>query len=315
MNFLIFSIKKIPFFLLLGLTLAITACGQSTASKPLSTTNRLNSGGLLTAPNTLSTTNHLNADYAAFTYENVDFKIVSVAQQSSFDDDSTTGAASIVRIGVKESNEANTSVYIPYSDAFLLILPDGDTIPASAEETPGTINQNIATDNWIDFPLNDQQDLNKLVLRVGTADEHQMNIPLVNYPNVSTYQSKTTTPEDKFQYGGVDWTVTKVTASLSANGQQADAGMRYIAVELSAHNTGSSPFYPQPDNNIRLKSQDALQSPTDSTLPLAIAADPRGDIGIIYFLMPERDTQLTLDFLAQPYSHIPEASTSFQVPV
>ena len=315
MKFLIFSIKKIPFFLLLGLTLAITACDQSTASKPLSTTNHLNSGGLLTAPNTLSTTNHLNANYATFTYENVDFKIVSVAQQSSFDDDSTTGAAFVVRLVVKESNEANANVYIPYSAAFLLILPDGDTVPASAEETPGTINQNIVTNNWVDFPLNDQQDLNKLVLRVGTANEHQMDIPLTNNTNVSKYQSKTLTPEGKFQYGGVDWTVTKVTASLSANGQQADAGMRYIAVELSAYNAGPSAFYPQPDNNIRLKSQDALQSPTVSTLPLAIVAAPKSTTGIVYFLMPENDTQLTLDFLAQPYSHIPEASASFQVPV
>src|SRR3977135_2307920 len=97
----IFYIKKIPFFSLLGLTLVVTACSQ------------------LTAPNSFSTPSHQNTDYATFTYENVDFKIVSVAQQSSFDDDSTTGAAFIVRIGVKESNEADTGVYIPYSNAFL----------------------------------------------------------------------------------------------------------------------------------------------------------------------------------------------------
>jgi hypothetical protein len=296
-KFLIFYIKKIPFFLLLGLTLVITACGQSTASKPLSTPN------------------HQNSDYATFTYENVDFKIVSVAQQSSFDDDSTTGSAFIVRLAVKESNESSLSVYIPYSNAFLLKLLDGDTVPASAEETPGTINQNIVTNNWVDFPLNDQQDLNNLVLRVGAVNEHQMDIPLTTKPDVSKYQSKTITPEGKFQYGGVDWTITKVIASLSANGQQANAGMRYIAVELSVYNAGPSAFYPQPDNNIRLKSQDALQSPAASTLPLAIVAAPKSTTGIVYFLMPENDTQLTLDFLAQPYSHIPEASASFQVPV
>ncbi|HEX3640699.1 MAG TPA: hypothetical protein VHV10_05360 [Ktedonobacteraceae bacterium] len=297
MKCFIFYIQKIPFFSLLGLTLVVTACSQ------------------LTAPNAFSTPSHQNADYATFTYENVDFKIVSVAQQSSFDDDSTTGAAFIVRIGVKERNEADTGVYIPYSDAFLLILPDGDTISASAEETPGTIDQNIVTDNWVDFPLNDQQDLNKLVLRVGVANEHQMDIPLTNNLDVSKYQSKTIMSEDKFQYGGVDWTITKVTASLSANGQQADARMRYIAVELSAYNAGPDAFYPQPDNNIRLKSQDTLQSPAVSTLPLAIVAAPKGTTGIVYFLMPENDTQLTLDFLAQPYSHIPEVSASFQVPV
>jgi hypothetical protein len=297
MKFLIFYIKQIPFFGLLGLALVITACNQSTAS------------------GSLSTPNHQNANYATFIYENVDFKIVSVAQQSSFDDDSTTGAASIIRIGVRESNKADTDVDIPYSDAFLLVLPDGDTVPASAEENSGMINQHIVTDNWVDFPLNDQQDLNKLVLRVGTANEHQMDIPLVNHPNVSAYQSKTTMPQDKFEYGDVDWTITRVTASLSANGQQADAGMRYIAVELSAYNTGSSPFYPQPDNTIRLKSQDVLQNPAISTLPSAIAADSRSMTGIVYFLMPENDTQLTLVFLTQPSSHIPEVSTSFQVPV
>ncbi len=237
----------------------------------------------LTAPKGVSTTSLGNASYATFTYENVDFKIGSLTQQNNFNFDRTTSSSFVLRL--------------------------------AAEETSSAISQNVVRDNWVDFPLSNEQDLDKLVLRVGAADEHQMDIPLTENPNLSRYQPKTITPENKFQYSGVDWTITKVTASLSANGKQADVGMRYIAVELSAYNSGSSPFYPQPDNNIRLKSQDALQNPAVSTLPLAIMAAAKGATGTVYFLMPEHDTQLTLDFLAQPYSHIPEVFTSFQVPV
>ncbi len=297
MKFIISHLKQIPFVGLLGLALVITTCNQ------------------LTAPKGVSATSLGNASYATFTYENVDFKIVSLTQQNNFNFDRTTSSSFVLRLVTKESSKADRDVYIFYSDVFHLILPDSHSVPASAEETSSAISQNVVRDNWVDFPLSNEQDLDKLVLRVGAADEHQMDIPLTENPNLSRYQPKTITPENKFQYSGVDWTITKVTASLSANGKQADVGMRYIAVELSAYNSGSSPFYPQPDNNIRLKSQDALQNPTVSTLPLAIVAASKGTTGVVYFLMPEPDTQLTLDFLAQPYSHIPEASTSFQVPV
>ncbi|HEY4032441.1 MAG TPA: hypothetical protein VGL94_00575, partial [Ktedonobacteraceae bacterium] len=89
---------------------------------------------------------------------------------------------------------------------------------------------------------------------------------------------------------------------------------RYIAVELLVNNSGADSFYVDPSSYIRLKSQDVSQAPTSSTLQLPISAGSKGATGVVYFLMPESDTQLTLDFLAQPDSHIKEASTSFQIP-
>ncbi len=234
-------------------------------------------------------------------------------QQNKFNDDNNASAVYILRLVTKESSKTDASVYVPYSDAFHLILPDGNNIPASQEKDPSYVDQGVVRDNWVDFPLDSKQNVDKLILRIGKADEHQMDIPLTKNPDLSKYQVRAITPNSKLQYGGVDWTVTKVTASLSANGKQADAGKRYITVALLADNSGSRDFYAGVDQYFRLKSQDISQVPAHSTLPGYINSGSKGTTGVVDFLMPENATQLTLDFLVQPDSHIQEASTSFRV--
>jgi len=236
-----------------------------------------------------------------------------VDQQNKFNDDNNASAVYILRLVTKESSKTDASVYVPYSDAFHLILPDGNNIPASQEKDPSYVDQGVVRDNWVDFPLDSKQNVDKLILRIGKADEHQMDIPLTKNPDLSKYQVRAITPNSKLQYGGVDWTVTKVTASLSANGKQADAGKRYITVALLADNSGSRDFYAGVDQYFRLKSQDISQVPAHSTLPGYINSGSKGTTGVVDFLMPENATQLTLDFLVQPDSHIQEASTSFRV--
>jgi hypothetical protein len=312
MKVLDFSVRKNLFLSLLGLTFVLGACSsQATAPTSVPNTNLNNSGSGVNAGATQSTSSNGST---AFTYENVDIVIDSMDQQNKFTDDTSTSGAFVLRLATKESNKTDSSVYIPYGDVFHLISPDGNSIPASEEKTADTIGQGVIRNNWVDFPLESKQNIDKLILHIGKADEHQMDIPLTKNPDLSQYQPKTITPNSKLQYGGVDWTVTKVTASLNAEGKQADVGKRYIAVELLVNNSGADSFYVDPSSYIRLKSQDVSQAPTSSTLQLPISAGSKGATGVVYFLMPESDTQLTLDFLAQSDSHIKEASTSFQIP-
>lgn len=314
-----FHKTKLLFLCLLGLTFVMGACSsQATAPTSIPNSGPNNSGsGVNTDTTQPVSSNGGSSDsngYATFTYENVDIVIGSVDQQNKFNDDTSTSGPVVLRLVTKESNKADSSVYVPYGDTFHLTLPDGSRIPASEEKTPDTLGQGAVRNNWVDFPLESKQNIDKLILHIGKANEHQMDIPLTKNPDLSKYQPKTVTPNSALQYGGVDWKVTKVTASLSAGGKQADAGKRYIAVELLVNNSGSDSFYVDPNNYIRLKSSNVSQAPTSSTLQLPINAGSKGNTGVVYFLMPESDTQLTLDFLAQPDSHIKEASISFQLP-
>lgn len=311
--------KKIMFLSLIGLTFVLGAC-SSQATAPTSVPNTslnipgsgVNAG--VTQPASSNGSSSGSNEKSTFTYENIDIAIESVDQQKKFDDDNSTSSAVVLRLVTKESSKTDSSVYIPYSDAFHLVLPNGNKVPASQEKTTSYVDQEVIRDNWVDFPLESKQNLDKLILRVGKADEHQMDIPLTKNPDLSKYQPNFITPNSKLQYGVVDWTVTKVTASLSANGKQADAGKRYVAVELLAENSGSNDFYPNPDSYFRLKSQDVSQIPAHSTLPGYINSGSKGTTGVVYFLMPEDATQLKLDLLAQPDSHVKEASTSFHIP-
>jgi hypothetical protein len=176
----------------------------------------------------------------------------------------------------------------------------------------GGVPQDVVRNNWVDFPVNSKQDVNTLILHIGTNTEHQIDVPLKQNPDLSQYQSITVNPNAKLTYGGVNWTVTQATAQLSADATQATAGNRYIILTFKADNPTNTSFYPFPSDNFRLQAPDATANPTNSTLPASIAAGSNGTTGTVTFLMPQNDKTFTLKFLAQPAQNIAAASANIQ---
>jgi hypothetical protein len=283
-----------------------TANSTSSTTSTYNTTTTGNGYGTNGTPQAIpTTTTQVNA---AVTYASVDVSIVNAQKASSFADDNNLSNAKIaVRLNLKEHNPTTDTIYLFYGDNFHLILPDGSSVAAGSEQNNGGIGQAVTRNNWVDFPLTSNIDVSKLTLRIGGANEAQMDVPLTASPDVSKYQLKTITPNSAFTYAGLNWTLTTVTSSLSANGKQATTGMRYITVTLKANNPTQNNFYVFPNDYARLQAGTTTSPPTDNTLSSSIAAGTTGSTGTITFLMPKSATSFTLIML--PRSDTTPAAT------
>jgi hypothetical protein len=248
-----------------------------------------------------------------FTYSSIDLTLVSVQQASSFSDDSSTSQGG-VRVSMHESNPTTRGAPYAYGDVVRLVLPGGSIVPPSNEKNFEAPAAGVSQDNWIDFAVTAQNiDLGKLILRFGASSENQMDIPLVPNADLSKYQPKTVTPNTKFQYAGMSWTLTSATESLSANGQQAKTGMVYIVVTLKAVNSSASDFSAYPGDYIRLKSGDTTAAPVDFTFPVGVASQATG-MGTFSFTVPRGSTSFRLLMLVRQTSPpINAASATFQI--
>jgi hypothetical protein len=297
--------------------LVLSGCGQSQdlpVNQPAPVTPTKPANGQGAAQGTLPQGTTPVAGQGAtstFNYRSAVITIVSVDQQKQFKDDDQSTGPLVVRVNIREQNPTEQSIYINYDEVARLILPDGRSV-APKTNAPGVIERGIVRNSWLDFSLNSNQDLSKAIVRMGTVKEHQMDIPLAQNRDLTKYQPRSITPNTKVQYG-VNWTVTKVTTSLSADGEQADAGKRYIIVTLQADNATANDFYPTPPESIRLKSNTVVQAPKSTTLPGSIAAHSTGTTGTITFLMPENDSNLQLQFLARSNESIKAAYANFQI--
>jgi hypothetical protein len=248
-----------------------------------------------------------------FTYAGIEMTITSVQEKQSFPDDNSA-TSNTVRINMNEKNPTTSGGGFLYSDVARLLLPDGTT--ANFENSQNSTGPGASTSrtNWIDFSVPASNlDLSKLVLRMGTANESQMDIPLMPGADLSKYQPKTITPNTAFQYAGLSWTITKVTESLSAADKQAATGQVYIVVTLGAVNSTGSDFSAYPGDYLRLKSGDTTSSPTDFTFPVSVASQSNGS-GTVTFSMPQGNTSFTLMMLTRPASPpINAASATFQI--
>jgi len=289
--------------------------GQSTTGTSGNSTATAGSGqnGTATTSGGVTGTEQLNL---MVTYASIDLTIVSVQQANSFADDTSATQPGVVRVNMQEHNTTTHSGNFLYSDVTRLILPDGSTILApDSEQNPIGPDASVSRTNWIDFPVTTQVDLSKLVLRLGTPTENQMDIPLSPNANLSKFQLKTVSPNMKFQYAGLNWTLTTATASLSNDAQQASNGMRYVVVTLSVDNPTSNDFSAYWGDYIRLKSGAITSSPSsDTTFPTSFAAGSAGTTGSVIFLMPQDSTSFTLIMLAQNSSPpISQATANFQI--
>ena len=291
---------------------ALSSAASSTTST-YNTTTTGNGYGTNGTPQAIpTTTTQVNA---TVTYASVDVTIMNAQKASSFTDDTNTSSPYVVRLNIKEHNPSTSAVYMFYGDNFHLLLSDGTSIAAGSEHDSSGIGQDVTRSNWVDFPVTTNVDVSKLTLRIGGATEAQMDVPLTASPDVSKYQLKTITPNSAFKYAGLNWTLTTVTSSLSANGKQATTGMRYIVVTLKVNNPTQNNFYVFPNDYARLQAGTTTSPPTNHTFDSSIAAGTTGATGTITFLMPQSATSFTLIMLPRSDTTPPatQVTTTFQI--
>ena len=259
-----------------------------------------------------------------FTYASETITLTSVQEAASFADDlQPHQGQGLVRITLNENNPSHWHAgFGLFSDVAHLLLPDGSTVSVNTVKSDGGLDANTSrTNNWLDFAVSSAiPDLSKLVLRMGTATEHQMDIPLMPNADLSQYQDKTITPNTPVSYGGLNWTLQSATLSLSgAKGAQATAGMRYVILSLRVDNpTSHDVVIGFPEDYMRLKSTEVTSAPIvdTMTLPGHAPANTTNVTGTVFFLMPENDTTFTLEWLVSKNPvYDPVSDTQVNTPI
>lgn len=281
---------------------AVRWVGSLASTSSSTTTGNGTTGSGSGAPGTSSTptiapiSQNMNA---TVTYASVVLNFTSVKEASSFTDDSNGNSPVLLRINFGERNPTTGTVFVSYNDNFRLILPDGTSVVPGNEQNGGGIDQAVSRTNWIDFPLSSSTDVGKLILRIGAPTDAQMDIPLTASPDVSKYQDKTITPNSAFQYVGLNWTLTSVTSSLSANGKQATTGNRYITLAFKVDNPSANTVYISPNNYLRLKAGSVVNPPDSysDSMGNGLAPGTTGTTGTVTFLMPQNSSSFTLTLL------------------
>lgn len=232
-------------------------------------------------------------------YAGVDITILNAQQSDRFINDPNTSTDGMLRLNLKEQNNTGVRVSWLYTNSAHLILPGGSTVAPVYVKAKVGITPGATQTSMVDFAVPTGTNVSKVILRLSTASEAQMDIPLTTQANLSKYKPTTVKLNGQMQYLGLDWTLTQATSQLHTDGQQASKGMRYIVLTLSVDNTLSQEAIPgSPYSYMRLKSANTLLTPVNSTLPTSFATGETGKTGTVTFLAPQNRTAFTL--LLQP---------------
>ena len=248
-------------------------------------------------------------------YASVKITLVNVQQANTFQDDRETSSTDVLRLNFRGENTAKRNPSYLYGDVTRLLLPDKTSVVPLQSQNDISPSSAVTRNNWIDFAVPLSTNVKQLTLRLGTATEAQIDIPLTDSADLSKYQPKTVTPQKQASYAGATWTITQATEQLSAQGKQADKGMIYVIVTVRVDNNSSSPFRDLPEDYLRLKAGDTTVTDTDSNLPSDIASGQTNATGETIFLVPQGNTNFTLILLGVPSTNTTqEVSIPFSIP-
>ena len=198
-----------------------------------------------------------------------------------------------------------------YANIARLLLPGKSTAAPTFVRANVGIAPGATQKSTVDFAVPIDDKVNQLILRLGAANEAQMDIPLTSHADLGKYSPKTIQPNGQMIYMGLNWTLTKATEQLSIAGQQASKGMTYVIVTLQVDNTLSQQAITgSPFDYARLKAGNTTAAPKLTDLPVSFDTGEKGKTGTITFLVPGSNTALTLIFL--PQSGADQATTDFQ---
>jgi hypothetical protein len=310
-------------FIIIGVVvvLILALCGGTfaLANSFLKTTSSTITGGNTTTDDnssgdTKATSQSLDLKVV---YASVEMTFTSLQQANKFSDDSLTGLSykkkNYIRLNFKEQQTAKRSGYFSYREAFHLILPDKSVISPLKPQEYSSPDQGVSRTNWIDFETNAPVDLTQLTLRLGESDEQQMEFPLKTGADTSKYQPKKVTPNTKFRYATMNWTLKSATQSYYYNGQQAKTGKIYITVELQADNPGENRVYLY--NFLRLQSGDTTVAPdysSDLNDFSSVKPQTTNLQGSATFLIPPSE-KYTLQFLASSSGSFDKQAVDFEI--
>ncbi len=220
----------------------------------------------------------------------------------------------MVRLHLQEQNKTAGVVSWSYYDATHVLVPKQSPATATYVKAKIGIAPGVTQTSIVDFAVPSGTNIRQLTLRLGTANEAQMDVPLTGQADMTQYMPKTTNLNGQMSYFGLNWTLTDVTSSYYIDGQQAAKNMRFITVSLKVDSklaqqaiTGSAFDY------IRLKSGNVTATPKSSTLPTSFDAGEMGKTGTVTFLMPQDSTAFTFILLAQKQNGFDQATTDFQL--
>nr|BBH95791.1 hypothetical protein KTA_39900 [Thermogemmatispora argillosa] len=248
------------------------------------------------------------------TYASARLTIQRVQQAQTFDDDPRATSDGMLRIFLHEENSTNyTIAYNLYQCAHVLVPGKGEQAPLLVTAN-GPLAPKASRNNLLDFAAPFNVPLSQLVLRLGTDNEAQMDIPLTSKPDLSRYAPRSVKLNTQLQYFGLNWTVTEATLTWSADGQQAPRNKVFLTLTLTADNTLAQTAIPgSPYDYIRLETEDGSRiAPSYSTLPVAFAQGANGQGGTVTFLVPQKSQQLTL-IMGQSGSGMQSASATIHL--
>ena len=250
----------------------------------------------------------------SFPYAGVDITLVSAQQAQNFLDDPNTSNDGMLRLNLRATNSSNVRVKWSYEDIAQLVLP-GNT-PVKPVFVKGLVDlaAGKTQSSIVDFAVPAGDALAKLTLRIGAANQAQLDIPLKAQADLSRYLPQVTPLNAQASYFGLNWTLTSATTSLGIAGEQAARGMRYLTLALRVDNTLSQlAITGSPYDYARLKFGGTAVVPVDSTLPLSFQAGASGVTGTLSFLVPQKSTAFALLFLPQGQNSNDQATTPFQI--
>ena len=250
----------------------------------------------------------------SFPYAGVNITLFNAQQARNFLDDPNTRSDGMLRLNLRATNSTTIRISWRYEDIAQLVLP-GNTIVKPAY-VKGVVNlaAGKTQSSIVDFDVPTGDDLAKLTLRIGAANEAQLDISLKAQADLSSYQPRTTSLNGQAVYFGLNWTLQKATTSLSIAGEQATRGARYLTLTLSVDNTLSQvAITGSPYDYARLQSGKTTAVPVGSALPLSFQAGASGATGSLSFLVPQKSMAFTLLFLPQGQNSNDQATLSFQI--
>ncbi len=246
----------------------------------------------------------------ALLYSSVKITLINAQQANAFQDEHATSPTDMLRLNFREENTAKNNPNFLYSDVMRLILPDQTSVVPLSSQNEISPDSSVTRNNWTDFPVPLSANVKQLTLRLGTATQAQLDIPLTGSADLSKYQPKTVTPNKQASYAGATWTITKATEQLSAEAKQADKGMTYVIVTLRVDNNSASAFRDLPEDYMRLKAGDTTVTDTDANnFPSEIASGQTNATGDVVFLVPQGNTSFTLILLAAPSTNTTQPVT------
>ena len=263
-------------------------------------------GGNVTQPPV--TTSQINS---TVTYAGVDLTVLTAQQSQSFINDPNTTSTGMVRLNIQEQNKTAVKVNWLYNDSARLLLPGKTLVAPVYVQARAGIAPGVTQKSVLDFavPINDK--INQLTLRLGAANESQLDIPLTGHADLGKYNPQSVHLNGQMLYLGLNWTLVKATSQLSVAGQQASKGMIYVIVTLKVDNPLSQQAIPgSPFDYARLKAGTTTASPKYTGLPVSFATGETGQTGTITFLAPQSSKSFTLILL--PQGGAAQATIDFQ---